>query len=241
MNFPLITAHAGCMNTEPNTIFSVLKGIKAGADIIEVDVRATKDGVAILRHDPEIYTSDCRIQRVDQVTFQEIVNFDENQMIVTVEEVLDLVLKHNKTLNLDMKDINSIDPTMKIVKEKKMKDHVIFSGCDKEKAFYIHKNYPGFRVLFNVDESLFDFKNYDYRSAIQKTCHDAMNMSCCGINIEYKHCKKELIEYAHARFLPVAIWTVDKREEMETYTEMKVYSITTNKVKALVELKQNKQ
>ncbi|OQP06094.1 hypothetical protein B1691_17245, partial [Geobacillus sp. 47C-IIb] len=56
MKRPLITAHTGCMNTPPNSIESILEGIKAGADIIEVDVRATKDGVAVLLHDEKIVT-----------------------------------------------------------------------------------------------------------------------------------------------------------------------------------------
>ena len=42
---PFITAHSGCMNTRQNSIDSITEGIRFGADIIEVDVNATSDGV----------------------------------------------------------------------------------------------------------------------------------------------------------------------------------------------------
>ncbi|GMQ59011.1 glycerophosphodiester phosphodiesterase [Vallitalea sediminicola] len=239
MNLPLITAHAGCMNTQPNTISSILKGIETGADIIEVDVRATKDGVAILTPDSLVNPSELKSKKVEELTFEELRIFEETKNIVTLEEVLDLILKYDKVLNLDMKSSYCIEPMTKIVIQKNMTNHVILSGCDKEKAFYMHKNYPGFRVLLNVEDENFNSKNYNYQSIIKEICHDAIDTSCCGINIEYKHCNKELIDYAHSRFLPISIWTLDDISDMNKYFKLGVYSITTNKVKKMMELKKN--
>lgn len=47
MKRPLITAHSGCMGTAPNSLQSVAAGLRAGAEVIEVDVRMTRDGVAL--------------------------------------------------------------------------------------------------------------------------------------------------------------------------------------------------
>lgn len=48
-----IIGHRGARGLAPeNTLAAIEAGIAAGADIIEVDVRITKDGIAILNHDP---------------------------------------------------------------------------------------------------------------------------------------------------------------------------------------------
>ena len=51
MWFPTITAHTGCDGSVPNTIASAIAGFALGADIVEVDVRTTADGVLVLAHD----------------------------------------------------------------------------------------------------------------------------------------------------------------------------------------------
>ena len=236
MKTPLITAHAGCMNTQPNTTQSVLEGIKYGANIIEVDVRGTSDGIPILIHDNCIKDLNNNNLKVEEITYKELISAEKINNIVTLEEVLDLVIDYDIILNLDMKSFHAIEPMVKLVQNKKMVDRVILSGCKKQRALYMYKNYPEFRVLYNVDEDLFNSSNLNYEEVIKKTYDEAISMSCCGINIDYKFCKKELIDFMHSRFMPVAIWTVDGGSEMEKYIKMNVYSITTNNVKLLVDL-----
>lgn len=70
MTKTLITAHTGCMNTPPDSIQSVLERINTGAEIIEVDVNVTKDGIAVLVHDDPVSTPFGN-KRVRDLTFEE--------------------------------------------------------------------------------------------------------------------------------------------------------------------------
>jgi len=45
-----VTAHAGALNTKPNTLDSVRAALSCGADIFEVDVRFLPDGTPALGH-----------------------------------------------------------------------------------------------------------------------------------------------------------------------------------------------
>ncbi|GMQ58529.1 glycerophosphodiester phosphodiesterase [Vallitalea sediminicola] len=233
---PLITAHAGCMNTVPNTIESIMKGIEEGADIIEVDVRATQDGIPVLIHDSSVNTISGKVMQIGEVTFKELKEHTGNKLI-TLTEALDIAHQNNTVLNLDIKSLDAIDSIAALVTYKKMNDYIILSGCKKEKAMYLYKNYPQFQYLLNVDTNLLDRKDIDSQSIIKEICHEANTISCCGINIDYKYCNKELVEYAHSRFLPVAVWTIDDECDMEKYIELGVYSITTNNVNALKTIK----
>lgn len=49
----LLIGHRGARGLSPeNTLASIDKAIEHGVDMVEIDVRVTKDGVAILHHDP---------------------------------------------------------------------------------------------------------------------------------------------------------------------------------------------
>jgi glycerophosphoryl diester phosphodiesterase len=242
-SFPLITAHAGCMNTPPNSIESVLQGIRAGADIIEVDVNATKDGVAVLFHDQHIRISSHQKLRIDGLMFNELQTVERTlspessshfHQIIRLEEVLDVVQQFRKTLNVDLKNQACLKSMVDAVKLRNMVDDVIISGCHKKDAAYIKKQYPDFQVLLNADDA--PVNDSGYKDYIKRTCRDAIAASCCGINMHYKDCRREMLLYARLRCLPVLIYTVDNVDEMKKFVTSGVHSITTNEVDTLLRL-----
>jgi glycerophosphoryl diester phosphodiesterase len=53
LGFPAIVAHRGASSTRPeNTLGSFEQAIALGAQIVELDVRLSRDGVAVVMHDP---------------------------------------------------------------------------------------------------------------------------------------------------------------------------------------------
>ncbi len=242
VQIPLITAHEGCENSPGNTINSVQAGINANADIIEVDVRATEDKIAILSHSSLIKTISGEEISLGNINFDDLLKLEKDNKIIfdhpggkitKLEEIFDLIRKNNKILNLDAKDDESIEPLVHAVKNANMLDYVIISGCERIRASYLKKNYPEFQVLFNVGETLSDLIGIDYNSAVKTVCQYATQAGCCGINIPYQFCTEELVNYAHLRFLPVSVWTIDDIAKMNKYIKMGVYSITTKKPKEL--------
>jgi glycerophosphoryl diester phosphodiesterase len=122
-----------------------------------------------------------------------------------------------------------------------MRDYVIISGCEKERAAYLKENYRPYQVLLNASISLFAASEGDYDSFIKETCQDAISASCCGININYHFCREELLDHAVLRCLPVFVWTVDDPLAMETFLDMGVHSITSNEVRTLMQLKDKRK
>lgn len=232
--FPLITAHAGCMNTAMNSLESVLAGMNAGADIIEVDVNVTKDGVAVLYHDQFVSAaSRQRIALVD-LTFQELQAITN---IVSLEKVLDVAIQHGVALNLDLKTFACVAPMADAVRSRSLVDQVLISGCDKKNADRVKQLCPEFQVLLNADKGVAAYEQNQYERYIQRTCRDAIAAACCGINMDYKDCREAFLAYARLRCLPVLLYTIDDPAEMERFLRSGVHSITTNDVHALCLLK----
>lgn len=232
VRFPIITAHSGCMDTTAHTLHSIETAIRLGADVVEEDVRVTRDGTPVLAHDDEWTAPDGRECRVSQMTLAEI---RELQPLCTLEEMLLLIKASGKTANLDLKVDESIEPVAALVKKHDLLGNVFLSGCQKERAMKVQRTHPELRKLLNVDADLFLSK--EYGAAMVQTCHDAKSAACFGININFQLVRRELMDYAAAEGLPVYVWTVDDEAVMKRFVELGAASITARNVLPLIRLK----
>ncbi|TBL72455.1 glycerophosphodiester phosphodiesterase [Paenibacillus thalictri] len=243
MTFPLITAHTGCMNTPANSLVSLEAGIAAGADVLEVDVAATKEPVAVLQHDLVVELADRGRFKLTEIGFEELKNCDiidshggGVSRITPLAEILPIVKRSGKLLNLDLKDDACIAPTFELVISEDMLDQVFCSGAESRRAAYLQQHYPQLKKLLNASEQLFLLHESDYMEAVRVTCEDALASCCFGINIKYTLCRPELIAHAASLGLPVYVWTVNDADEMKRMMELGVASITTKNVPALAEI-----
>lgn len=241
--YTLITAHSGCNNTLPNSLESVITGMESGADFVEVDVRSTKDGLPVLFHDDFMKTMDHGSVRISDHTLTELNRLmktdskESNQIseIITLNDAIFIANDFGGLLNVDVKDDQCIVPMTKAVKKANMIDSVIISGCEYARAASLKKKYPEFQVLLNLSEKLFLDKEKSASVIAEEICRMAVEASSCGINIEFKYLTDELIQTARKRFLPISIWTLTERENLDDYLSMGLYSITTTAVDLLVE------
>ncbi|MFC5648838.1 glycerophosphodiester phosphodiesterase [Paenibacillus solisilvae] len=245
--FPLITAHSGSMNTMDHTLHSVQTGLELGADVVEEDVRVTKDGIPVLAHDDEWTTVDSLKLFISQTTYEDLreLQFKFNQgehretvRICRLEEMLPLIQASGKVVNLDLKVDESIEPVAALVRQYGMSEQVFLSGCERDRAMLAQQSNPEMRKLLNTDTSL--FRTLPYRKAMVQTFEDALAASCFGININHSIVRQELMDYAASLGLPIFVWTVNEVELMRQFADMGAASITTRNVAALVQLKQER-
>ncbi|WP_457624005.1 glycerophosphodiester phosphodiesterase [Persephonella sp.] len=89
-----VIGHRGAGGEKPeNTLSAISHGISAGADIVEVDVRKTKDGKLVLFHDKDLKRLTGRavpISQLDYSFIEENVRID-GERIPLLEEALELV------------------------------------------------------------------------------------------------------------------------------------------------------
>jgi len=103
---PTITAHAGAMNTEANTLDSVKVCIEAAkTGNIEVDVRFLADGTPVLGHDE-----------------------GQKGEGATLADCLTLVAQSQAGINLDLKEWSNIPGAVALVREYGLEDRAFFTG-----------------------------------------------------------------------------------------------------------------
>jgi len=89
-----VCAHRGAhLNAPENSLLSFQHAIDMGCDLVEIDVRTSKDGHLVLMHDSTVDRTTNGKGRVDQLTFKQIrdLQFGENypdEKVPTFDEAL---------------------------------------------------------------------------------------------------------------------------------------------------------
>ena len=108
----LVVAHRGASSTEPeNTLTAFEAALRAGADVIELDVRLTADGVPIVLHDADVAVTTDGSGWVHELTLEEVQSLDAGrgsgatERIPTLAEALDVAAGHGRAVNLEIKNL----------------------------------------------------------------------------------------------------------------------------------------
>ena len=159
----LVAGHRGDKyNFYENTLASFERAIASGCDMVETDVRVTKDGVLVLMHDENTKRTTGIDALVGEKTYEELLQFnagDKNNFckIPTLEELLVFVKKSGVMLNLEIKEYYSetnvercnycIDESVKLVEKYGLAEKMVFNSFDAYVLEYIHKKYNGKYML----------------------------------------------------------------------------------------------
>ncbi|MDG0814029.1 glycerophosphodiester phosphodiesterase [Cohnella rhizosphaerae] len=236
-DFPLITAHTGCMGTPDNSVESARAGLSLGADIVEDDIRVTRDGVLVLSHDDRVVLADGRIASLSRLTLQEL-DAGLAAPIVRLETVLDLLTGSGgqTRMNLDLKTDDCVEPIMALIRKRDLADRVLLTGCEYGRAVRANDVDGGIAKLLNVD--IGSFRSSAYAEAARMACEQALRADCFGLNVPYQLALPELMTLASDRGLSVFVWTIGEAQDMKKYAELGVQSITTRDVATLLRVKQ---
>ncbi len=232
---PLITLHSGAAETVPNSMEYLQEAVSLKPDITEIDVRKTRDNLAVLCHDPYIRSGNGEYL-LEEHSLRDLREL--NPGLLTLREALAFSLENGLFLNLDLKTIAAADALLHELKRLPGTLNFIVTGCHGREAGYIRTKAPDIRVLLNVEE---DSLSGSYGEAVADVVNQAFSLGCWGLNINYRVCRPELVRYALSRELPVMVWTIDTAEEMRRFWDMGVYSITTNNMKVLEEMLNKRQ
>ncbi len=232
----IIMIHNGAGGCKINSEKYLEWACKKNPDYIEVDVRCTSDMVPVLHHDPYITIDSSNIY-IRDITFSGLKKYSPD--IVRLDNAIDYIHKHSIGINFDIKELRSVESVIKLLRVFQLSNSkIIFSGCKIGEVREIHKYDPEIPVLLNAEPA--PFKESDYETFIKNTLDTVQNENFYGLNIDYRDCSEILVKHAKLLKIPVMVWTIDNREDMERFIELGVNSITTNDIILLREVLKNK-
>lgn len=234
MHNTLVAAHTGCGIHPDNTMASFDEGIQFGADIIEVDVRVSQDGVAILLHDDSPYLHTHTYDQLNKADVRRLLDpVYQDHEVATLEQVLRVSDSMGMKLNLDLKSVDAIDPTVRLIRQFGAQKRTFITGCSDN----ITRLYPDIQVMLNTPDELSMEQMERYGEFAEDICREVQQNGYVGLNMNGFTCLPPIVKRAHALGLLVWVYTVNFSSAMEWFLGMQVDAITTREPNILKELK----
>ncbi|RJS74557.1 glycerophosphodiester phosphodiesterase [Candidatus Bathyarchaeota archaeon] len=222
-----VVAHRGASGYEPeNTLRALKRAIEMGADMVEVDVRLSKDGVPVIIHDETLDRTTDGSGKVADYTADQLRMFDagSGEKIPLLSEVLDFV-KGKVGLLLELKEVETSKPALKMVEEKNMVNQVMFISFHREALEEIAQ------IRLDTFRGLIYARSGDHLVV-------AKRMRCLAVAPYYRLATTKAISFAHRLGLKVNVWTIDDLKTARIMAERGVDSITTNKPDLMISLRE---
>lgn len=108
----LVVAHRGASSEQPeNTLAAFDAALEAGADVVELDVRLTADGVPVVLHDPDVSATTDGSGFVHELTLSELKRLDASggrgprEEVPALSEALELIGRAGGAVDLEIKNL----------------------------------------------------------------------------------------------------------------------------------------
>jgi glycerophosphoryl diester phosphodiesterase/predicted MFS family arabinose efflux permease len=225
IQLPPIQCHRGYEQggVQENTLEAFCAAAKAGAEMIELDVRLAKDGVAVVVHDPDIQRIARREGMISLISAAELKRLAK---IPTLAEVLSSTECGSLKVNIELKSnsarANGLEPAVaRAVREAGAEKRVIFSSFNPLALRRISRELPRVPRALLASEDLTDPANKIYLRKTWLACVARPHM----LNLDWRYYTPAKAAELAERHIPVALWTVDNADQARKLLAMGAKSI----------------
>ncbi|HEX2069232.1 MAG TPA: glycerophosphodiester phosphodiesterase family protein [Actinomycetota bacterium] len=236
--WPAVVAHRGASALYPENTLQAFEGaIKAGADLVELDVRLTSDGVPVILHDLDVSITTDGTGRVHELTLADIKRLDASKgrddrtEVPTLQEALEL-LSGRAGVNIEIKNLPeepafdspkeaAVEKTLDALQEIGFSGPVVvcsFNWLSIERVRELEPSVPtGFLTIAAIDP--WASLTYVKARGHSLTLPHVAALESAG---------EEFVHAAHADGIRIGTWTVDEAGMIERLFEMGVDALATN-------------
>lgn len=214
----LALAHRGDWSASPeNTVAAFQAAERAGADMIELDIRRTADGGVAVVHDPTLE----RVWNSPLAVAESSLDDLSALGVATLEETLACT---DLPVMVDFTAADVVEPALAVIGRAHALDRVLFSGGNVEGHARIRELAPGARIALTWTE----------REPPPAGLLESLAIEY--FNPPWENVDERLVERMRARGYKVSTWTVDDPQEMRRVVDCGVDAVVTNRVRELVAL-----
>lgn len=239
-------AHRGGAALAPeNTLAAFQRGIEANADVLEMDIHLSSDGVIMVMHDPLLKRTTGHAGEIADYTLLELKQFDAAlfsvdralyafQPIPTLEDVLKLIQKEQRTVGLQIEIKLKANESRYEGIERHLID--LLRTYDMiDRTIVISFDFPTLQDIRMLEPAMkrgaLISKKYMTSSTRQGNAFIASDIK--GLHVEYvginyNYLSAKLYQAFRAEKLGVGVWTVNDAATMKKMLAMGVDFITTD-------------
>ncbi len=232
----LVVAHRGASGSAPeNTMAAFHKAVVAGADMIELDVRLTKDFHIVVHHDRNVRRTTNGKGNICDLTLQQLRVFDagswfnptfRRERIPTLREVMEFLLPTNVSLNIEVKTdgdprkrIRFEECVILIIMEKRFEERALVSSFDHRFIKRMHELFPDIRT-----GALY----HPVRDARKKPSTLCSRIGATTFICRHTQLRPRMVTNAHSHHLSIAAYGVNTVRHFEKVAKLGVDAVVTD-------------
>jgi glycerophosphoryl diester phosphodiesterase len=219
MHIPLVIAHRGdSSNALENSLESVHRALSLPVDMIELDIRRSRDNCLFVMHDAltgRTAGNNINIERATSDTIGRI-RLKNGEPVPTLTDVIKTV-GGSAGLNLELKSAGAGLLTAEYFASSDYDGYVLLSSFKEEEVLAVRRALPSMptSIIFDVftAQDITSYKEQGYRI----------------ISLRKKTVSEKLVAACHEQGIDVYVWTVDEEDEMRKFITWGVDGIYSNK------------
>lgn len=256
---PLIMAHRGeSENTPENTMLALEAAASIGVDVLESDVRLTKDGKLVLFHDETLERTTDKVGTIRDYTLNELREIDfgytfspdngatfpfrgKGHSIVTLEEAF--ARFPNTVFNLDIKDTipSAPEELARIISQSNQSNSVIIASFNNMQIERFRELMPKIPTAAHPGEVKRFVLNTKF--GLPRIRSDDIHYRSFAVPMKsgpLKVITKKFVRKAHEFNLAVHVWTINNSATMNYLIDLGIDGIFTDNPKLMKEVLQER-
>ncbi|MGW7438112.1 glycerophosphodiester phosphodiesterase [Streptomyces sp. NPDC054849] len=206
-----------------NTLPSISSAFARGADVVEIDVRLTRDGVPVLLHDESLQRLWGYDVRLDEVTVSQLKELTHGG-VPTLRDALTAAGAGRLMLDLPGATAEAVRTVVGLVRE---------CGAGERTSYCAGPN--TMLALRAADRAAAIALTWTTLSPPRRVLIDAVAPR--WLNYRFGLVSRELVDALHRDGLLVSAWTADTKRTMKGLIAAGVDAITTNRLDALASVR----
>jgi len=203
-----------------NTIAAFEAAVAAGADMVELDVWPSADGVAAVLHDETLDRLWNVPRRVGELPIAELAAIGIPSLADALEAIPVQVM-------VDYKDERAVDPALDAVLAADALDRCVFAG----------DNFAGHRLIRSLHPDARIAVTWNWADRDPDAILDELDAEFFNPDGRVLFENPSFVEQMRERGTAVSVWTLDRREHIEWALELGVDAVITNRIHDLLELR----
>ncbi len=230
-------AHRGGSDNWPEETLTAFKAAyELGVDVLELDVRATSDGVLVLNHDSDVDRTSNGSGKIADMTYDQLAALDfgyyfkengsypwrgKGVTIAKLSEVLAALPKAKYVLEIKQYEPSIVDDVATLIRDADMVAQFTIGSFEDDTIEELRSRFPEFRTGFSAEEISEFLGLADEELAGYVAPAEAMQLPAGSVN-------ESVIRMARELDLEVQVWTVNDQSEMQKMIELGVDGIITD-------------
>lgn len=231
-----VIAHRGGAGEVPENTWSAVEHVvDLGLTWFETDLRATRDGVAVLAHDPDLARTTGDPRAIADLSWQEMAALDagDGRGPVRLDEVLDAY--PGLWLNVDLKESAVVQAALQAVRAADALERVRFASFSGRRLAVLRRQEPRALTSLGVNDVAGLMATAELGVSMPRTrwgwSQDRSRTDCVQVPVAYHGLPvvtERFVATSHRAGLEVHVWTIDEPAEMRRLAAMRVDAIVTD-------------